>query len=229
MERSKSFAREAVELYRESGDVERVAGYLSKLAEKTIWEGNFSTHIAGWLEEAQIIYAQLGDKSGKATTLDLFGRMAFWQANYEQAYIFIEKSAALHEETGSSLSASWSRANLAYIILRRGEVIQAQSLFKKVIRHFQEINNVIGIVFVIEGFASLNVNQNQPALAARLFAWTDAMRNKIGDHRPPVEQGSVDKDLEVIKSQLTEKEFAESSKKGRTMTTEQAIALALES
>ena len=68
-----------------------------------------------------------------------------------------------------------------------------------------------------------------PALLARHNEiLSQAVCEKISDQRPPVEQGSVDKDLEVIKSQLTEKEFAESSANGRTMTTEQAIALALE-
>ena len=228
MERSKSFAREAVELYRELGDVERVAGYLSKLAEKTIWEGDFSSQVASWLEEAQMIYAQLGDKSGKAFTLDLFGRLAFWQANYEQARTFIKESAVLHKQMGSLNMELWSHAHLAYVVLRQGEVIQAQSLFKKVIHYFQKTNNVIGIAFVIEGLASLYANQSQSERAVRLFAWADAMREKLGDRRPPVEQGSVDKDLATIRSQLPEKEFDDFSEKGRTMTVEQAVALALE-
>jgi len=228
MERSKSFAKEAVELYRELGDVERVAEYLSNLAQKTIWEGDFSSHVASWLEEAQMIYTQLGHKSGKADTLNLFGKLSFWRGDYEQARIFLEESIVLYEQTGLSLSESWSRANLAYVILRQGVVIQAQSLFKKAIRHFQEINNVIGIVFVIEGLASLHVNQRQFEHAAQLFAWTDFMREKIGDKRPPVEQGSMDKDLATIQAQLTEKEFDELSENGRTMSLEQAIALALE-
>ena len=228
MERSKSFAREAVELFRESGDLERVAGYLTFLAQKTIWEGDFSSHVASWLEEAQIIYAQLGHKSGQADTLDLSGRLALWQGNYEPARSLFEESAALHEQTGSLLSASWSRANLAFVILRLGETVQAQSLFKNVILHFQGTNNVIGVVYVIEGLASLYVNQAQPERATRLFAWADAMREKIGDHRPPVEQASVVKDLAVIHSQLDDATFAKLWENGSILSLEQAIALALE-
>ena len=54
------------------------------------------------------------------------------------------------------------------------------------------------------------------------------MREKIGDHRPPVEQNSVERDLTVIHSQLDDAEFAKLSGVGHAMTTEQAIALALE-
>ncbi len=87
---------------------------------------------------------------------------------------------------------------------------------------------MIALIFAVEGMASLNVNKNQPARATRLFAWADAMREKIGDNHPPVEQASVDKDLAVIQSQLDDDEFEKLYANGRTMTEEQAIALALE-
>jgi hypothetical protein len=54
------------------------------------------------------------------------------------------------------------------------------------------------------------------------------MRKKIGDHHPPVEQILVDCDLAVIHSKIDDIEFARLSAEGRTMTMEQAIALALE-
>jgi hypothetical protein len=54
------------------------------------------------------------------------------------------------------------------------------------------------------------------------------MREKISDQRPPVEQASVERDLVVIHSKVNEADFAEFSVEGNAMTTEQAIALALE-
>jgi hypothetical protein len=54
------------------------------------------------------------------------------------------------------------------------------------------------------------------------------MREKIGDFRPPVEQASVDKDLAVLHSKVDDTEFTRLSAQGRSMTVEQAIALALE-
>ena len=178
MERSKALAWDALRLYRELGDLNRVAEHLTTLAGQTIWAGDLSPYVAGWLEEARMIYDQLGSKSGKSFTLGLFGRLSFWRGDYEQARIFLDESIALYEQTGSSLNESWSRVNLAYVSLRQGEIAQAQSMFKKVIHHFQEIKNVIGVVYVMEGLASLYVNQDQPERAARLFAWADAMREQ---------------------------------------------------
>ena len=87
---------------------------------------------------------------------------------------------------------------------------------------------MIVLVYAIEGVASLNVHQGYRERATLLFAWTDAMREMIGDHRPPVEQASVEKDLAVIHTQLDDEEFTSLSAEGCTMTVEQAIALALE-
>jgi hypothetical protein len=84
------------------------------------------------------------------------------------------------------------------------------------------------VVFALEGFASLMVRQEQFEHAVRLFAWTDAMRDKIGDQRPPVEQASVARDLAMIHAQLAAVTFEAEQATGRTMTLAQAVAYALE-
>jgi hypothetical protein len=55
------------------------------------------------------------------------------------------------------------------------------------------------------------------------------MRERIGDHRPPVEQNSVEREFVIIHSQLDDVAFETAYNTGCTMTDEQAIALALES
>ena len=85
-----------------------------------------------------------------------------------------------------------------------------------------------GLAFTVEGFASLNVEQKQPEPATRLFAWVDAMREKIYYPRPPVEQASVERDLAMIHSQISDAAFEKASESGRAMTLEETVAFALE-
>ena len=85
-----------------------------------------------------------------------------------------------------------------------------------------------GIAFAIEGLASLNANQEGPERAARLFAWVDAMRARINYPRPPVEQASVERDLAMIHSQISDTAFEKAYESGKAMTLEEAIAYALE-
>jgi hypothetical protein len=86
---------------------------------------------------------------------------------------------------------------------------------------------MIALIFAVEGLASLNVNQGLCERALRLYAWADAMRDRIGDHRPPVERASVERDLEDIRSQLDDSAVEIAYETGRSMTLEQAIELAL--
>jgi len=51
---------------------------------------------------------------------------------------------------------------------------------------------------------------------------------KIGDPRPPVEQASVERHLEVIHSKLSGSDFAKLSTEGQRLTLDEAVALALE-
>ena len=83
-----------------------------------------------------------------------------------------------------------------------------------------------GLIFVIEGLASLDTNQERPERAARLFAWADVHRVRSGDLRPPVEQSSVERDLERIRSQLDETAFNRAWDEGAAMTLDQALAIA---
>ena len=117
---------------------------------------------------------------------------------------------------------------MAYTLLQQGAIGQARELFEECIQRAYKADWKVNLVFAVEGLASLNVNQGQSERAVRLFAWTDAMREKMGDPRPPVEQASVEKDLAVIRSKIDDAEFIRLSTDGRPMTVEQAIALALE-
>jgi hypothetical protein len=116
---------------------------------------------------------------------------------------------------------------MAYAILRQRDIQRARQLFEDCIKRSQKAGFTIALVFAVEGLASLNVNQNEPERAARLFAWADAMREKIGDSRPPIEQASVDRDLAGIRSQLDDTTFENACKAGRHLTQEQAIEDAL--
>jgi hypothetical protein len=112
--------------------------------------------------------------------------------------------------------------------LRQGDIRQARVTFEIGLQQFQKEDSVSGLVYIIEGLASLLVNQGYPKRAVHLFAWADAMREKPGDHRLSIEQADVERDLAIIHSKLNDPEFAKFSTEGRAMTLAQAITLALE-
>jgi len=220
-------SRESLRLNRELGHLSGITHSLSSLAQKTIGMGDVSSPTR-WLEEALSISRQIGDLTSEDEILTVFGILVYWQGDYEQARTYYEEALMLCEKSGDHFQYLWAYVYMAYAVLRQGDIQRAREMFETSIRDIQKADMMIGMVFAIEGLASLNVDQNQPERAALLFAWTDAIREKTGDYRPLIEQGSVEKDLAVIHSQLDDAEFEKLSANGRTMTEEQAIALALE-
>ena len=226
-ERALVYAKESLELSRELGNLSGIAACLILIARTTIWEGDLSSP-APWLKEALSICRQIGNHTNEGEALQVYGTLAFWQGDYQQANAYYQEALMLSEKTGNNFQSLWSHIFTAYTSFLQGNIQKAHELFEVSIQRTHKAGLTIALVFAIEGLASLHVNQNQLERAVQLFTWADAMREKIGDHRPPIEQVSVDKDLASIQSQLRDDEFASLSANGRTMTVEQAIALALE-
>jgi non-specific serine/threonine protein kinase len=222
-----AFAKESLRLNRELGHLYGIAANLMSLARLTIWSGHL-TLLTPWLEEALSIYRQLGDESGEPEVLTAYGDLAYWQGDYQKALERYEEAILLNDKVGYRYDNLWVHVFVAYTILRLGDIQQAYLMFQDCIRNMQNADMVIGLVYTIEGLASLHVNQGQFERAVPFFAWTDSMREQIGDQRPPIQQASVESDLAVIHSRLNHEEFAKFSAEGQTMTVEEAIALALE-
>jgi tetratricopeptide (TPR) repeat protein len=226
LERALFYAGESQKLYRELGDLTDMANGLCTLAILTMWSGDFSSPVP-WLEEARSIARQLGDQIVEAYALSVQGRLAHWRGEYAQAHACYEEAIALNEKTGYHYVTLWVHANMAYAFLEQGEVQRARGMFAESIRGMQNADLIIGLVYAIEGVASLHVNQGGTERAVRLFAWADAMREKIADPRPPVEQACVERDLEVIHSRLNDADVSRLCAEGQKMTDDEAVALAL--
>ncbi len=227
MERALAYAQESVALGREMGDLSGLVPRLCMLARLTFWNGDLTSPSA-WLEEALLISRQLNDRSAEAYAISTYGNFAYWQGNYPQAIAYHEEAIRLNEKIGDHYQNLWANVNMAHAVLRQGDIQKAGALFADNIQSTQKANLTIALVYTIEGVASLYANQSRPERAARLFAWANAMRDQIGDHRPPIEQASVVRNLEVIHSQLTNSEFVRLTAEGQRLTIEEAVALTLQ-
>jgi tetratricopeptide (TPR) repeat protein len=226
-ERALAYAKESLELSRGLGNLSGIAACLILIARTTIWEGDLSSP-APWLKEALSICRQIGNHTNEGEALEVYGTLAFWQGDYQQAHAYYQEAIALTEKTGNNFQNLWAHIFMTYATFRLGDIQKARELFGISVQRTHKAGLTIALVFAIEGLASLYVNQNQPERAARLFAWADVIREKIGDHRPPVEQNSIERDVTVIHSKLNDSAFARLSAEGQAMTVDEAVALALE-
>ena len=226
-ERTMAFIKESLGLYRELGNLTGITVCLNSLSQITMRSGDFKSPLP-WVEEALSISRQLGDQTNEAYILSLSAALAYWQGNYQQAKSYYHEVLLLTEKTGDNFLKLWIHVHIGYAFLHQGNIQQARALFVDSIHNTHTVGLAGILVFAVEGMASLYVDQNQFKRATQLFAWTDAMREELGDHRPLVEQRSVERDLAIIHSKLDDADFAKFSEEGRLMTKEQVITLALD-
>jgi predicted ATPase/DNA-binding XRE family transcriptional regulator len=217
---------ESLQLYRDLGNLTGIADCLTELAIQTLWAGDFSSPLP-WLEEARKLYQNLGNQSDEAGIVNLFGTMAYGQGHYQKARTYFEESLALYGSVGVWWSI-YASVGLAYMDLRLGDIPKARGGFAEVIQRAYKENHLDVLLWATEGIASLQVRQKEFEYAARLFAWVDAMREKVGPSRPFIERTFYERDMAVIHTKLDKAEFVRFSEEGRAMTLEQAVSLALE-
>jgi ATP/maltotriose-dependent transcriptional regulator MalT len=153
---------------------------------------------------------------------------ALMRGDYEQARTLLQEMVTHAQELGNRMEYLWSRVRLGYVALREGNLTEAQRLFAESTRDFQKNEQHSGIVFALEGIASLYVAINKPDFAARLIGWADATREKIDDTRPPIEQADVDKIIAACLAKMCEVAFSDAYDEGQKMTLDEAVAYALD-
>jgi tetratricopeptide (TPR) repeat protein len=209
--------------------VDHVAGIstcLTKLGAAALWQGDYALAHT-WLREGLELERGLSVVR-LAINLLWLGTLALRQSDYEQAQSYLEESVYLSAESGNTFSRLWGLTNLGYVALRRGNPIRAYALFLETQQRFNEARNKGGVIYALEGLASLAVAQGQLEQAVHLFGWADTARQAIDAVRPPVEQASVERDFVLIRAQLDEAAIEAARAEGQAMTMEQAIAYGLE-
>lgn len=224
-----SYLEEALSIYRQLKYVPGIIEVLKQIGAIEVRMGNFKLAHER-LDEGFSIFQEYASSLGNTRTMSYdLGDLAFYEGNYGLARKYYEDSLSWADENGlGSLSPGvWAKLRLAYLFSRHGEGENRFPFFREALFFFKAIGFTGGVIFTVEGIASLAVAQRKYGKAACLLAWANTTRGKSGNHRPPVEQASVEHDLAVIRRNLNDSDFSARSEMGSAMTTEQAIDCAL--
>ena len=223
----KQHYQECESIYRRVGDSIGLQASLNQLGTLAVGVGDYETARAR-LEESLAI-GELLNLRDIVQTFSLLGILYYRLGEYAQAQTMLEKFLVMIKKPGTPWpdNFKWQLAHLGYVYLRQGELAQAKQKFIQSQQLLKKSNNIIGVVYSLEGLASFYVHREQPEKAVCLFAWTDVTRKAIHDTRPPVEQADVDQDLAIIRDMIDEQTFATVYAEGKMLTMDQAIALAI--
>jgi predicted ATPase len=219
---------ESLAIYRELGFISGIIEALKQLGALALRAANFElAHLR--LDEALSILQQHTSMLGNSITMSYdLGDLAYYEGNYGLAQIYYENCLSWANQKGLAVPEAWANARLGYLYTRLGKWENARLYYQQALIPYQKGNTRVGVLFTVEGLASLAVCEHQWEKAIQLFSWASKMREDSGELRPLVEQVSVDRDLAVIRDHLTDVEIARLAAKGNTMTIDEAIALALD-
>ncbi|HJR81086.1 MAG TPA: BTAD domain-containing putative transcriptional regulator [Anaerolineales bacterium] len=221
-----SYAKKALALFREVGDIRYMAECMVSIGRVEMLNNNIES-AQKMLDRATILYGQLNIKSGMSSILQGYGRIAAVKGDYEQAYTKLQESAAIDEEYGYRINYLFDRSHLGYLALYRGNITEAHEIFTETVKSFFNDKNEIGIAFTLEGMAGLFVVIAKPAIAAQLIGWADALRERVGDPRPALEQAEVDKSIAACIIKMGEAAFSDAYDEGQKMSLDEAVAYSL--
>jgi predicted ATPase/DNA-binding SARP family transcriptional activator len=217
----------AIQLYREVGDQISLANLLSLSAQFRVLNGDFELG-EKYLDESTVLWhsnrrANVWEHPKSVKSLILLIR-----GEYEQAYEILQEALVSAQETGNRMSYLWLRVRLGYIALRAGNLVEAHDLFAETVQDFYKDGYIIGAVFALEGITTLLIATGKPEKAARLIGCADAIREKIPDRRPLIEEADMYRNMAAILSKIGPSGFEVAYDEGRSMTLEETIAYALE-
>ena len=143
-------AAAAIEESRQAGaegevDLGRALLALADIEQKeTAWD---AAEVA--LDEAQAVFARVGDASGEAETLRLRGFGAVLRHEYDDATALLDQALTRFEALGDQRGAAWALQNLAWCAFYSGKAEEAEVRLRRAAATFEEIGDRGGLSWAL--------------------------------------------------------------------------------
>ena len=228
-ERGIELLEESLALAPQFGDKELIMGLLGQIATNIgLIQGDYER--AAQLEAESLLLArEVGSATGIAYAYRQQGMLAYSQQQYTIARARLKEALAIDRNLQNQQGIGHDLALLGLVALKQGDTTGARTYLTESLTIRQELGYKSGIAVCLEGFAALAIAQGQARRAVRLLATAQTLRDTIGDTRPFIfERIEFEQNLVAAHRHLSNSAFETAWAEGHAMTTEQAIAYALE-
>jgi predicted ATPase/class 3 adenylate cyclase len=226
MEEAIAFFEQSIEVKRETGNKLGVAYTLNNLANIALARKDYEAAEQVY-QEALTIYQAVNDVSGVALTMGNMALVARYRGENSIARERLEEALRLFRELQDLRGVAHSLANLAEVTLREGELDLGIERLCESMRLRRELGDRHGIAETLEGCARHAILSGRHDHAARLLGAAHALREEIGVTISGAERDEVERNLEDIREALGSSVFDALSAKGRALTMDQAVEMAL--
>jgi predicted ATPase/DNA-binding CsgD family transcriptional regulator len=180
----------------------------------------FQQSLEGW--------RRLGDKHGMTTSLNRLGLVMRYQGNFEQATRLYDECYAMATETHDTYYVAASLHNMGQMAHHRGDDERAYPLLMKSVVLVRQLEDTPNISTFLADLAGLWASQGHPERAARLFGAAEALRENMQVMMYEAQRKAYVQDIERGRAQLDPAIWDAAWANGRTMSLDEAFALALQ-
>jgi predicted ATPase/DNA-binding CsgD family transcriptional regulator len=224
---------EALALFKREGNKRGVALALLQLADLLFVSQSDATRITPLLEEGLALSQEIGDRDGLALYDFFAGQVALSQGDAPAARALLAESLALYQDMGDRQRIASTLIALAGLETNQDNLVAAESLYRESLG-LSRVGHTLNMIAGLEGLASViaasslasSIAPEDASRAARLWGAAEAMREAIGAPMPPIERVAYTRSVDTVQATSGSEVFARAWAEGRSMSPEQALAVA---
>jgi non-specific serine/threonine protein kinase len=147
---------------------------------------------------------------------------------YELASALLEEGLALDREAGDRRSEGVSLVNLGVTRLYQGDLASARPLLQDGLRAAHEVGYSSVVRITLQTLGHVAVRQGEPTRAGILLGASETLRQENQHYLPPMDQEELEQTLTATRQALGD-QFERAFAKGASLSSDQAVAYALDS
>jgi predicted ATPase/class 3 adenylate cyclase len=180
----------------------------------------------GYLDEALELFQSIGDHHGIGRVYWGKCNLASYVADHDTVVEYAAKAVAEFDAIDAPFDSAWAWFMQADAQYKRGDLRTATSLLQRAIPYFLETRDLSAFVLVLYVAAAVRAASGDALLAARLVGAADALAVSTGSALSEIEVNQYP-DVVALRDDPG-KEIRDAIESGRRLTTDEAIALALD-
>jgi ATP/maltotriose-dependent transcriptional regulator MalT len=218
---------EALDIFRSSGDRRHEATELTNLG-RLAWKQNDFNTARTLAERGLAIAREIGSIWVTNHGLLVLGNALRDQGQLSRARAALEEAIALSGTIRDQRIRAFCLDALAYVALRQGQRAEAQTRFAESLRLWWEIGEHAKVADSFDGHARFAAMRGQRERALRLAGAASGLRARLRVVAPPQSRTVRDEWFDEVRKTLDDDGIAALLAAGQTMTTDQAVAYALQ-
>ncbi|MFN2134497.1 MAG: ATP-binding protein [Candidatus Promineifilaceae bacterium] len=138
-----------------------------------------------------------------------------------------EKAVAALRAGSSRRMAAMAESDWAHRLRKDGKLDEALDIYRRMLVEWRELGHRAAMANILENMAFIDRARGHFLRAAILFGAAEQIREVIGQDMLPAERGEYDREVAALKSALAAAEVERFWKRGRSLSTDALIAMAL--